>query len=56
MKYPSAFKTGVFGALALIVGQVTYWLIVKTFWLIVLIALFGLLILTGTIPIDIPLE
>jgi multisubunit Na+/H+ antiporter MnhG subunit len=56
MKLPSATKLGVTGAIALIIGQVTYWLIVKAFWLTVLLVMVGLLILTGTIPIDIPLE
>lgn len=52
MKLPSATKVGFFGAWALIVGQVTYWLIVKTFWLLILIALFGAMILSGFIPIN----
>jgi multisubunit Na+/H+ antiporter MnhG subunit len=56
MKLPSATKLGVTGAIALIIGQVTYWLIVKAFWLTVLLGMIGLLILSGIVPITIPLE
>jgi multisubunit Na+/H+ antiporter MnhG subunit len=56
MKLPSATKTGIFGAWALIVGQITYWLIVKAFWLAVLLAAIVLLILSGLVPITIPLS
>jgi multisubunit Na+/H+ antiporter MnhG subunit len=56
MKLPSATKLGVTGAIAAIIGQAIYWLIVKGFMLLVILAGFAALILMGFIPIDIPLE